>query len=134
MNKDDAKTELEKNLPEGEQLVGLFMAMTFPNFWWYVLVGPLAALKIKTYFVGVTNKGLHLHQLNLAGKFSLHRYIPFNEVLSLKLGRGFMKIPMRYTLSNGEIIKLNAQKVGVERVAKIEANTIAHLKQQIKEA
>lgn len=131
MHKDAAKVEIEKKLVQDESLVGFFLAQKLPPFWLAFIVGPLMWLGLKTYFVSVTNLGVHFHKLNMLGKFSQHDFFPFKDVKSLKVSNGHMQIPMLYTFANGTTLKIRAQKRGMDRVAKIDEATIAHLKKHI---
>ncbi len=134
MHKDAAKLEIEKSLAQGESLVGFFMAQKRPSFWLFFLIGPLAALGFKSYFVGVTNLGVHFHKLNMMGKFSQHDFFAFNEIKSVKIGKGLLQIPMKYTFASGKKLKIRAQKVGIERVAKADDNIVAYLNEHVKAA
>lgn len=134
MHKDIAKIEIEKCMAQGESLVGFFMAQKRPPFWLFFIVGPLAAIGFKVYFVGVTNLGVHFHKLSLLGKFSQHDFFSFNEIKSIKIGNGFFQIPMKYVFANGKTLKLRAQKRGVERVAKADDRIVSYLNEHVKAA
>lgn len=104
------------------------------KIWLFFLIGPLAVLSMKSYFVAVTSKGLHFHTLNLLGKFSQHDFFSYNEIDSVKIGNGALQIPMKYTFSNGRKLKIKAQKKGMERVAKIDEKTLEFLKKNVQQA
>ena len=133
-DKAQIKALIEKGLSPGEPLVGFFMAQRRPPIWLYLLIGPLAALSIRMYLVGVTDKRLHFHKLNLMGKVSAHDTFTFGEIKSVKFGRGLLTVPMAYVFPRGRKLKLHAQKVGLERVAKIDEKTVTYISQNIKAA
>lgn len=134
MKKDDVKMEIMKNFNQDEQLVGFFIAQSRPAFWLYFLLGPLTALSMKMYYVGVTNKGVHFHKLNFLGKFSQHDFFSFSEIQNVKVGKGLLQTPMQYTFTNGKKLKLQAQKKGLEHVAKIDDQTVAYIAEHTKAA
>ncbi|MGE0632812.1 MAG: hypothetical protein AB7O96_10405, partial [Pseudobdellovibrionaceae bacterium] len=101
MHKDAAKVEIEKRMVSGESLVGFFLAQKRPPIWMFFVLGPLAAIGFKYYYVGVTNRGVHFHRVNLLDKFAQHDFFAFNEIREIKIGKGFIQIPMKYTFANG---------------------------------
>jgi len=134
MHKDLAKIEIEKHMQNDESLVGFFMAVKRPPFLLFFLMGPLASLGFRTYVVGVTNLGIHFHKLDIWGKFSQHDFFAFNEIKDIRVGKGYLQTPIKYTFVNGEKLKIFAQKKGVEKIAKISDNVIIYLNEHIKAA
>lgn len=132
MNKEQVKAAIEKSLKPDEQLLGFFIAQKHPPFWYYLLLGPLAALALRGYLVGVTNKGIHFHKMNLMGKLSQHDIFAFDEIKTFKVGSGLIQLPLTFTFSNGQKLNIKAQKRGLDRIAKIDENTVAMIRQNIK--
>lgn len=130
MNKDEAETLIRENLSEEEKFVGFFMATYLPTFWWFLLVGPLFFLGMRYYFVGVTDKGFHFHKLGLMGKPQQHDFFTFEEVARLKIGSRVLSYRMDFLFSNKRKLKINAQKVGAKKVAKIAPETLEYIKQK----
>lgn len=133
MHKNEALTHIKNKLTSDEELIGFFMAQKPFKIWLFVLIGPLAVLSMKPYYIAVTNKGVHFHLLNLLGKFSKHDFFKFEEIDSLKIGNGVMRIAMKYVFSNGRKLKIKAQKKGLDRIAKIDEATLQYLKNAIRQ-
>ena len=133
MHKDKAFEHLKNNISPEEEILDFFHASKIFNIWLFVLMGPLAVLTIKGYFVAVTNKGLHFHALSLLGKFSQHDFFAYTEIECVKIGRGILQIPMKFTFANGRKLKIRAQKTGVNSVAKVHDKTLTFLREVIRE-
>ncbi|VVS95516.1 hypothetical protein [Desulfoluna spongiiphila] len=131
MNKEQAQEHIESCLKENESLVGFFQAMELPKFWLYFIIGPLAAISLKTYFLGVTETGLYFHKLSLLGKFNNYDFFRFDEIESVKIGKGFMQRPMTFRFKNNRKIKIKAQLKGVEKVAKMSTDVQQHIEKNI---
>lgn len=131
MHKDAALAHIQNHLSPEERLIGFFAAQRPMKFWLFFLIGPLAALSAKAYYLGVTDKGVHFHALNLLGKFSQHDFFAYDEIANVKIGSGMLQIPMKFTFKNGRKLTVRAQKKGLDRVAKIDEQALAALKQNI---
>ena len=59
MHKDKALEHIKQKLSSKEDLIGFFYAQKPPKFWLFFIIGPLAMLSIRHYFVAVTNTGIH---------------------------------------------------------------------------
>lgn len=123
MKKEDARQHIEQHLESGDSLVGFFQAIQPFKLWLFLFIGPLAVLSMKYYFVAVTRKGITFHRLNLLGKFAGQDAFPFSDIESVKIGKGMLQRPMTFRFSNGRKLYLKGQLKGVERVAKIDAET-----------
>lgn len=119
MNKEKAQEYIEKNLEKSENLIGFFFAVRFPKIWLFFLIGPLAALSMKNYFIAVTSRGIYFHSLNMFGKFSTSDFFEYNEIKNVKIGKGFLQKSMMFQFGNGRSLNIKAQLKGVEKVAKI---------------
>ena len=119
MNKSQVEVHVKDSLEGDDSLIGFFQAMQLPKIWLYFLIGPLAFLSMKTYFVAVSKRGLYFHRLNLLGKFKDYDFFEFNEIDSVKIGGGILQRPMTFQFKNKRKIKIKAQLKGVEKVAKL---------------
>lgn len=128
MHKDKALIIIQNSLEHNENLIGFFQAAEQPKMWLWFLIGPIATLAIKNYFVAVTNKGIHFHRLNLIGKFVKHDFLTYDEIEKIKLGTGKLQIPLNVSFKNGRKISLKAQKKGFSSVATIDEATMQYLK------
>lgn len=132
MNKEEAKGYIAKRLSTGDELVGFFTAQGPFPIWWFLLLGPLGALFLKTYYVAVTNKGINFYRLSLMGKFKDDGdYFGFDEIESVKIKSGMMQRPMIFTLNNARKVKIKAQLKGLERVAKLTEETQKFIEKNI---
>lgn len=131
MNKEKAKEQIEKNLIQDDVLIGFFYAQQPFKIWLFFLIGPLAVLSMKHHFIGVSEKGMYFHPLNLLGKFSGHDFFKYDEIESVKIGKGLIQRPMKFKFINGRNLKLKAQLKGVDRAAKINVETQQHMEKNI---
>lgn len=131
MNKEKAQEYIQAHLNENDSLIGFFQAIETPKIWLYFLIGPLAALSMKYYFLAVTEKGIHFHKLSMLGKFAGSDFFKFNEIESVKIGKGLIQRPMMFKFKNSRKLKINAQLKGVEKVAKITENVQQHIERNI---
>jgi len=132
MNKETAKENILERLEVGDELVGFFTAQSPFPILWFLLLGPLGAFFIKTYFVAVTKNGINFHQLSLMGKFKGEGdFFHFNEIESVKIKNGMLQRPMTFVLNNGVKVKIKAQKKGLDRVAKLDEKTLEQIEKNI---
>lgn len=132
MKKEVAKEHILEELRNGDELVGFFMAQSPFPIWWFLLLGPLGMLFMKTYFIAVTKNGINFHKLSLMGKFkSDGDFFKFDEIKNVKIKDGMMQRPMIFILNNGVKVKIKAQKKGFERVAKLDEKTLQHIEDNI---
>ena len=121
MHKDQAREHIEKDITEGDELIGFFQATYFPRFWWLlvVLVTPIAVLTMRWYFVGVSKQGLCFYKLTFMGKFCDADFFKYDEIDSVKVGRGFLQRPMVFRFMNGRKLRLKGQLKGLGKIAKL---------------
>ena len=131
MNKEQAKKYIEENLNDGDSLIGFFQAVSPPNIWLFLLIGPLFILSMRTYFLAVTEKGISFYRLSLLGKFKEHDFFEFGDIESVKIGKGLLQRPMKFTFKNNRKIKVKAQLKGVEKVAKLLPDVQEHIESNI---
>ena len=134
MNKEQAKKHIEENLNKGDSLVGFFQAVSPPNIWLFLLIGPLFILSMRMYFLAVTDKGISFHKLSLLGKFKEHDFFEFSEIESVKIGKGILQRPMKFVFINKRKIKVKAQLKGVEKIAKLLPNVQQYIESNIPSA
>lgn len=131
MRKEQAEEHIRLTLQPGDDLVGFFQAVTPINFGMFFLIGPLAALTMKQYYVAATRKGMYFHRLNMLGKFKDFDYFSFDEITGVRFGKGVMQRPLRLQFANGRTLKLKALLKGVEKVAKLTDTVQQHLETAI---
>ena len=86
---------------------------------------------MKTYFLAVTEKGISFHKLSLLGKFKEHDFFEFNDIESVKIGKGVLQRPMKFKFKNNRKIKIKAQLKGVDKVAKLLPDVQQHIERNI---
>jgi hypothetical protein len=123
MKKEDARKHIQQHLEPGDSLVGFFQAIQPFKLWLFLFIGPLAVLSMKYYFVAVTRQGITFHRLNFMGKFSGQDTFVFSDIESVKIGKGMLQRPLTFRFNNGRKLYLKGQLKGVEKVAKIDAET-----------
>lgn len=127
MDKEKVKSDLIlPHLKPGEELIGFFQA-TYTSPFLLLLSGPLMFLAMRLYYVAVTNHGLHLHKLNLWWKPDTYNFFPYTEISNIKLGKGFMRAPLKLIFANGRKLTIAAQLKGVDKVAKLDDKTKEYL-------
>jgi len=131
MNKEKAQEHIKHNLRENDSLIGFFQAIELPNIWLYFIIGPLAFLSMKTYFLAVTKNGIYFHKLNFLGKFKEYDFFEFGEIESVYIGKGIMQRPMKFKFKNNRKVNVKAQLKGIEKVAKITADVQQHIENNI---
>jgi hypothetical protein len=110
-------------LKQDEELVGFFQASYTPSLGWFFLIGPLMFFGMKTYYVAVTNRGIHLHKLSLLGKLETYNFFSYAEISKMKLGKGFLQAPLQMVFTNGRKLMIKVQMKGVKKVAKLDDKT-----------
>jgi hypothetical protein len=131
MNKEVAQKHIEANLKVGDLLIGFFYATEAMKLGMFALIGPLAALGMKFYYVAVTKNGLTFHRLNMMGKFSNSDAFSYDEIEKVKIGQGWVQRPMKFKFKNGRVLNLKAQLKGVEKVAKLTEDVQQYLEKNI---
>ena len=129
MHRDQARERIEKDITEGDELIGFFQATYFPRFWWLlvVLVTPIAFLTIRYYFVAVSKHGLCFYKLTFMGKFRDADFFTYDEIESAMVGGGFLTRPIMFRFINGRKLKLKGQLKGVDKIAKLTPEVSAYI-------
>jgi hypothetical protein len=131
MDKAKAQQHIQKNLAPGDELIGFFYAIQPYKFWMFLLMGPLAVLSMKYYFVAVTKAGITFHRMTMLGKFADADRFAYAEVATIKIGKGLLQRPMLLTFKNGRKLKIKAQLKGVDKVAKLTDDVQRYLESHI---
>ena len=131
MNKEQAKKYIEGNLNNGDSLIGFFQAISPPKIWLILLIGPLFILSMRAYFIAVSEKGIYFYKLSLLGKFNEHDFFEFDDIESVKIGKGLLQRPMKFTFKNNRKIKIKAQLKGVKKIAKLLPAVQQHIENKV---
>ena len=131
MNKEQAKKYIEGNLNNGDSLIGFFQAISPPKIWLAFLIGPLFILSMRAYFIAVSEKGIYFYKLSLLGKFNEHDFFEFDDIESVKIGKGLLQRPMKFTFKNNRKIKIKAQLKGVKKIAKLLPAVQQHIENKV---
>lgn len=131
MKKEEAINHIQKNLIQGDVLKGIFYAIQPFKIWLFFIIGPLAVLSMKHHFVGVSEKGLYFQPLNLLGKFTEYDYFSYDEIESVKIGKGYLQKPVEFQFKNGRSLMLKAQLRGGSKVAKLNEATQQYIEKNI---
>jgi len=127
MRKEQAEMHIIANMQKSDELVGFFQATTPIRIGLYLLIGPLAALSMKQYFVAAGKKGMYFHRLNMWGKFKDYDFFSFTEITSVQFGKGMIQRPVTFQFNNGRSLKLKAQLKGLEKLAKLKEDVQKHI-------
>ena len=131
MKKEIAKKHIEDNMNEGDLLIGFFQALTQPNIFFILFIGPIYLLTIRKYFVGVTQNENSLHKISFIEKFKEHDFFRYNEIESVKIGKGLLYRSMKFTFKNGRKINLKAHLRCVDAIAKITPDVQTYIENNI---
>lgn len=131
MKKEEAREEIGRRLAPNEDLVGFFVAQGATNFGLFFLIGPLAAFSIRSYYVAVTDLGVHFHLINLHGGFRHSDFFSYKEIEAVNVCDGTLQIPIKFLFSNGRDLEIKAQKRGLARVAKAEPEVLDHITKNV---
>ena len=131
MHKDEVQKHIEKHLAEGDELIGFFQATYTPSLWWFLLVGPLMFVGVRSYFICVSKQGIYFYKLTFVGKFQNADFFKYDEIKSVKLGKGFMARPMVFRFANGKKLKVAGQLKGLERIAKLTPEVSDYIRNNI---
>ncbi|GEM_PF-7058992 len=131
MKKNDVKQLISNHLKQNESFVGCFVAMYRPSLWWSLLIGPFLFLGMKNYVVGISDQGMHIILLNFLGKPDQHNFLNFSEIRSFHSSKGFLQIPLKFEFKNGRILKIRAQRKGIDSIAKISEEILEYLRKKI---
>ncbi len=131
MNKDQAYEYIKNTIEIDDNLIGFFIAQKPFSLLWFFIIGPLAVLTMKTYYVAVSKQGAYFYRLNLMGKPANVDFMSFDEIESIKIGKGMLQRPMLYRFKNGKKLKLKAQLKGAKNVAVLTPHAQAHLERNI---
>jgi hypothetical protein len=131
MNKETAHQYILSNMEPDDNLVGFFIAQgSFPLLWCFI-IGPLAILMLKQYYVAFSEKGVYFIRLNLLGKPSNTDLMLFSEIENVKIGKGMLQRPMLFRFTNGKKLKIKAQIKGVKKVATLKDDVQQHLERNV---
>ena len=131
MTKEEAHQHIQEHLETDDTLKGFFTAIEPAKLWLFLLIGPLAFLSMKQYFIAVSENGIYFHKMGFFGKFTTHDFFTFKEIENVKIGKGLLQRPMKFLFKNGRSMKIKAQLKGVEKVAKLTEEIQEHLEKNI---
>lgn len=132
MNKEKIKHHIMKSFTEDEEMVGFFSGQGRLKIWLFFVIGPLAVFNLRSYYVGVTTKGVHFHTLDILGKPAHHSFFAYNEIKKIQLGKGVVQLPVTFVFDNGRDVLIKAQKKGLDRIPKIDDTTLDYLRAQVR--
>ncbi len=131
MNKEQAQVYIQQNVKEDDILIGFFQAISPPKIWMFFVLGPLAILSMRMYFLAVTERGIYFYKLSLLGKFKDCDFFEFDEIENVKIGKGILQRPMKFHFKNNRKIKVKAQLKGHNKVAKVTADVQSYIENRI---
>jgi len=131
MKIEDLRQKIINDIGEDEEFIGVFQGMRAMKIWLFFIIGPLAALSTKQFYVVITNKTLHFHSpVMFTSKFD-HCIVRYDDIEHITYGKGWLSRPITFVLENGRKLTINAQVKGVEKVMKISEEMIAFLQQKV---
>lgn len=129
-------TELEdrirQDLEPGDDLLGFFLGQIPFKFWWFLLVGPIAVLGMKTYYIAASQRGMHFYRMNIIGQIEQHDYFNYDAIRVLEIKSGMLQLPLRFEFKNHNELKVRAQKKGAKKIPKLTDELIETLKGKLK--
>lgn len=131
MNKSKANEYILNTMESDDKLVGFFMAQgSFPTLWFFI-IGPLAALMLRQYYVAISEKGVYFIKLNPLGKPSNTDLMSFAEIEYVKIGKGMLQRPILFRFANGKKLKVKAQIKGTKSVAVLTPEVQTYLENNV---
>jgi hypothetical protein len=114
---------INNNLWIDEELIWFFQAIL-------VLQKVTFSSIFSTYFLSITSKWIYIHHLRLS--FSWFNYmgvdfIKWEDITSVKIWTWDITLPFEILLTNKTLKKFNAQKMWLDKVAKIDEKTINYI-------
>lgn len=117
-----------------EKVIGYFIGQVRPKFWLFFVMGPLAALTLKHYYVLVSDKGIHFYRMSAMGKIRSGDFFAYDEISALKVGKGVLQKPLTFRFANRKKLSMGALIKGIEKVAKMDDATLAYMRDRIRAA
>ncbi|MES1924461.1 hypothetical protein [Salinisphaera sp. T31B1] len=127
MTRTDIQAHARKRLAAGDRLIGVFQAVQMPRFWLCLVIGPLAGLLIKSWFVAVTEQAVVFYRRPLLGGIADGQPVPYERISALHIGRAGMTRALRFVFADGSQRRLKAQNKGRAGVATLDPPTLAQL-------
>ena len=110
LENDDIQKYIEKQISEGDELVGFFSGNSTMDLQVLVIAPAFAGFTIKVIVVAVTKRCLMIHLLNKFGtKFLDYSSIEYSDIDSIKFGMGLIQRPVKIKLKSGDKLKIKAQ-------------------------
>lgn len=122
MKKEKVEQHITAILGENETLESYFLAQELHRRW-FLLLGPLAALTLRSYYIAVTSEGVHFHRVDLRDRIAMSDFFSYSEITAVNVKGGMLQKPLRFSFSNGRTLKVKAQVKGVASVPKLTAET-----------
>jgi len=130
MAKLNSKEHIEKNLAQGDSLVGFFYANTPLNYL-KCTIGILGAFIWKYYVIAITKNGICFYKLNLAGNIVDSKFFEYHEIEKVKFGIGLIEKTIKFYLKGGGSIKVKALLKGRGKAAKLTKSLQEHIERNI---
>ncbi len=108
---------INNTLDESDELIGYFFGQEF-NIGIYLIFGPLSMLKMKRYYIAVSQNGVHFHRVNLLEKICQSDFFSFDEIDEIKISKkGVIQKKIEFTFKNGRSVKVKSPIKGVKSAA-----------------
>lgn len=123
MKIENIKSEIiQPKLTQGEELVGFFYAIYFPNLSFTLITGMFGGMN--SYYVAVTSLGIQIHELDfLNNKPQSYKFFTYSEISKLNIGKGFARIPLNFEFTDGTKLMMKAQLRGLASIPKLDEKT-----------
>ena len=131
MRNETAKRHIDDHLEPGDSVVGWFGGVSWPRLWVWFLLGPLAVLGLRQWFIAVSHRGVYFHRISLIAKPEGYDFFRYDEITECDVGRGYLNKPMRFLFNNNRRLKVRAQSRGLKHVPKLTPEVQEHLVQRV---
>jgi hypothetical protein len=98
---------------EHETIVGAFMGRTGIKWFWFFLIGPLAALTMKQYQVVVTDKRVIFGKLSIFGAPTTIDSFAYKEIRAVILKKGLLTYKIGFVFNNRQRLNILANHKAV---------------------
>lgn len=130
MKKEIIEKHILEQLKQDEELIGFFTAQQM-KWGYFLLMGPLAILTLRTYAVAVTSMGVYFLRIDLLDRIAMVDFFSYEEITSFSAKGGSVQRPVLFTFFNGRSLKIKAQLKGVEAVPKLTPEIEEYLKERV---
>jgi hypothetical protein len=92
-----------RELNEQAECRGIFVANCVPSIWWYLIIGPLASIRMKQYIISLFDEAIHFTRLDMWGKVLHTDELKYEDITTHSLRDGMISKKWKISINDNKM-------------------------------